>query len=186
MSLWGRHCWSLESQALRDWSWELSRSHRSSLRCPRSLTAEEWRRMGNPSGTNCWNFECNLEEKRKSEISHELWNINKQTKCSSLFTSYLSVYLCCLLSVHLGCSVQALQCWHLVEKDRSPGPWHCHGQVNWAAPAADCEDGGRCRVPRRCLPPVSGAYPIGDMMRFTEVRSSSYCSGTETSWYHDH
>lgn len=60
-SLSGRHCWSQESQVLLDWSWEPSRSLPSSPRC-RSSTAEEWRLMGNPSETNCWNFECNLEE----------------------------------------------------------------------------------------------------------------------------
>lgn len=67
-SLSGRHCWSQESQVLLDWSWEPSRSLPSSLRC-RSSTAEEWRLTGNPSETNCWNFECNLEEGNEKAVS---------------------------------------------------------------------------------------------------------------------
>lgn len=62
VSLWGKHYWTQESQALPDWSWELSHSLQSFLHCPRSLTAEEWRLTDNHVGTNCWNFECNLVE----------------------------------------------------------------------------------------------------------------------------
>lgn len=163
-SLLGRHCWSQGSQALLDWSWALSHILRSSLHCPRSWTAEEWRPTGNPSGTNCWSSGCNLRGKKwklcMSSGRHRWWREN-----FGLWSSPSCCCCCCCYS-HLGCSVRAPRCQHLTGRDRNPGPWRCRGLASWAAPAAGCEDGERCREPLRCLRHVWAAYPAGDMTEY--------------------